>query len=163
MPQSSTAFRRALRTALRARIAALPAGDPCEGTIVSSAPLTLEGSTGKAIGLGDWRTIGREEGPMRGPARRQVNETALQSGSIGVTTSAVTEDGLDDLEDLADALVELLAATLQEGEGIFGADQNRRPGMLATLVETRGALQSGPEQTGQYVQVDFTISYDARL
>jgi hypothetical protein len=162
MPASSPAFRRSLRTKLRARIAALPGGDPLEGTFVTTQRLTLEELNAKAIGFDDWRTIARDEGPMRGPARRQVNETALQSGSIAVTTSALDEAGLDALEDLAWALVELLEATLLEGEGVFGADQNRRPAMLASLLEERGSM-GAPEQTGQYTRINFTISYDARL
>ena len=162
MPASATAFRRELRTKLRARVAALPPGDPLQGTVITSQQITIAELNAQAIGLDDWRTIARDEGPMRGPARRQVNETALQSGTIAVTTSKLDEPGLDDLEDLAWALVELLEATLAEGSGVVGADQNLRPGMLASLVEQRGSM-GAPEQTGQYARVDFTISYDARL
>jgi hypothetical protein len=162
VPPSSPAFRRQLRTLLRARIAALPGGDPLIGTIVSSAPLTLADAGAMAIGFDDARTTARDEGPMRGPARRQVNESAIQSGSVGVTTGGLDEQALDDLEDLAWALLELVEATLLE-EVVSGADQNLRPAMLASWVEERGGLQSGPEQIGQYVRIDFTISYDARL
>jgi len=164
MPSASApAFRRSLRDALRVTIAALPAGDPLEGTIVSTRRITLEEANQKGIGFTDARTIARDEGPMRGPARRQVDETVLQSGSLGVTTSGLDEGDLDDLEDLAWSLVELLEDVLATGEGIFGIDQNRRPGMLASWQEERGGLMSGAEQAGQYIRIGFTISYDARL
>lgn len=163
MPASAPAFRRSLRDVLRATIAALPPGDPLAGTIVSTQRVTLEEANMKGIGFTDARTIARDEGPMRGPARRQVNETALQSGSLGVTTSGLGEDDLDALEDLGWAMVDLLEDVLATGEGIFGIDQNRRPGMLASWQEERGGLMSGAEQVGQYVRIGFTITYDARL
>jgi len=160
---SAPAFRRSLRTALQAVVAALPAGDPLEGTLVSTQRLTLEQANAKAIGFADARTIGRDEGPMRGSARRQVEETAIQAGAVGVTTSALDQDGLDLLEDLAWALIAMVEDVLSTGEGIFGIDQNRRPAILASWVEERGGLMHGSEQSGQYVRIDFTISYDARL
>lgn len=160
---SAPAFRRSLRTALRAQIAAVGSNDPLAGTLVVTQSLTLEEANVKAIGFDDARTISRNEGPMRGPARRQVEETVLQTGSVGATTSGLDETDLDALEDLVWSLIELLEDVLSEGEGIFGIDQNRRPAMLTGWQESRGAIMSGPEQAGQYARIDFTIGYDARL
>lgn len=160
---SAPAFRRSLRTTLRAVVAALPADDPLAGTLVTTQRLTLEQANEKAIGFDDARTVARDEGPMRGSARRQVDETAVQSGAVGVTTSALDEAGLDALEDLAWSLITMLEDVLSTGDGIFGIDQNRRPAILASWAEERGGLMAGTEQSGQYVRVGFTISYDARL
>lgn len=159
MPTNATGLRRQLRDALAARVAALPDGDPLKKTIVTSRALTLEAPGEQAIGLGDWRTFTRDPGPMRGPATRKVDEAGRQEGRIGVTTGGTDQDDLDELENLAWGMVELIEDTLQEGAGIFGYDEAQRPAVLGSLTEERGDLVDG----GQYVQIDFAVHYDARL